>query len=73
MDPSTFRLTQLSHGGGCGCKIAPAKLQEILKSVSLDAREYAYWIASRPYVTTATHQPELQLPMVNLARFASIL
>jgi hypothetical protein len=28
-DPSTFRLTQLSHGGGCGCKIAPAKLQQV--------------------------------------------
>jgi len=25
-----IRLTQLSHGGGCGCKIAPAMLQEIL-------------------------------------------
>ncbi len=24
------RLTQLSHGGGCGCKIAPAILQKIL-------------------------------------------
>ncbi len=27
------RLTSLSHGGGCGCKIAPAVLSEILKSV----------------------------------------
>ena len=27
---SENRLTQLSHGGGCGCKIAPALLQEIL-------------------------------------------
>ncbi len=25
-----IRLTQLSHGGGCGCKIAPAVLQQIL-------------------------------------------
>lgn len=25
-----IRLTELSHGGGCGCKIAPAVLQEIL-------------------------------------------
>ncbi len=24
------KLTQLSHGGGCGCKIAPSLLQEIL-------------------------------------------
>ena len=26
------RLTSLSHGGGCGCKIAPAVLQEILRA-----------------------------------------
>ena len=25
-----LRLTSLAHGGGCGCKIAPAVLQEIL-------------------------------------------
>ena len=28
--PELIRLTQLSHGGGCGCKIAPAVLREIL-------------------------------------------
>jgi selenide,water dikinase len=28
--PKTVRLTSLAHGGGCGCKIAPAVLQEIL-------------------------------------------
>ena len=27
------RLTQLSHGGGCGCKIAPAVLQDILSKM----------------------------------------
>ena len=27
------RLTQLSHGGGCGCKIAPAVLAEMLQSL----------------------------------------
>ncbi|MCM8595058.1 selenide, water dikinase SelD [Accumulibacter sp.] len=26
------KLTQFSHGGGCGCKIAPAMLQQILTS-----------------------------------------
>ncbi len=30
--PATVpRLTSLSHGGGCGCKIAPALLQDILR------------------------------------------
>jgi selenide,water dikinase len=28
--PQPIRLTSLAHGGGCGCKIAPAVLQEIL-------------------------------------------
>lgn len=29
-----IRLTQYSHGGGCGCKIAPALLSQILGEVS---------------------------------------
>ena len=29
---SEVKLTQLSHGGGCGCKIAPSLLQEIIGS-----------------------------------------
>ena len=28
--PERIRLTQYSHGGGCGCKIAPAILSELL-------------------------------------------
>ncbi|HSN64808.1 MAG TPA: selenide, water dikinase SelD, partial [Azonexus sp.] len=31
MAENTPRLTSLSHGGGCGCKIAPGLLTEILK------------------------------------------
>ncbi|MCX6291799.1 MAG: selenide, water dikinase SelD [Bacteroidetes bacterium] len=29
--PQPVRLTQFSHGAGCGCKIAPSVLEEILK------------------------------------------
>ena len=29
-DGAPLRLTQFSHGGGCGCKIAPALLQQII-------------------------------------------
>ena len=29
--PPEPRLTSLSHGGGCGCKIAPGVLSEILR------------------------------------------
>jgi selenide,water dikinase len=32
--PSEPRLTSLSHGGGCGCKIAPGVLSEILKGTA---------------------------------------
>ncbi len=31
--PDPVRLTSLAHGGGCGCKIAPAILREILAKV----------------------------------------
>lgn len=30
--PAPVRLTSFSHGGGCGCKIAPGVLSEILKN-----------------------------------------
>jgi selenide,water dikinase len=29
-DRGALRLTQFSHGGGCGCKVAPALLREII-------------------------------------------
>jgi selenide,water dikinase len=29
-DAAAFRLTALAHGGGCGCKIGPALLRELL-------------------------------------------
>ena len=34
VSPPSPRLTSLSHGGGCGCKIAPGVLSEILKNSS---------------------------------------
>jgi len=33
--PVVIRLTEFSHGGGCGCKIAPAVLSEILAASSI--------------------------------------
>jgi selenide,water dikinase len=30
MSTSPVRLTSLAHGGGCGCKLAPAVLQQLL-------------------------------------------
>src|SRR5688572_4230324 len=33
--PERIRLTEFSHGGGCGCKIAPAVLSEILSAAPI--------------------------------------
>ena len=33
MRMDTIRLTQFSHGAGCGCKLSPAVLHEILSGV----------------------------------------
>jgi selenide,water dikinase len=33
-DHATVRLTSLSHGGGCGCKLAPAVLEQLLATAS---------------------------------------
>ncbi|HEY0437934.1 MAG TPA: selenide, water dikinase SelD [Phenylobacterium sp.] len=35
--PAQPRLTSLAHGGGCGCKLAPAVLQDILKGMPATA------------------------------------
>ena len=37
LQPKPVRLTSLAHGGGCGCKIAPAVLQEILSKTPVAA------------------------------------
>jgi selenide,water dikinase len=39
MDAPNVRLSSLSHGGGCGCKLAPSVLQELLAGLP----------AARPY------------------------
>ena len=33
MNDENIRLTTLSHGGGCGCKIAPGVLDELLRGM----------------------------------------
>ncbi len=37
MKPTDIRLTAYSHGAGCGCKIAPATLEAILRSDAAQA------------------------------------
>ena len=35
MTSSKLRLTEMAHGGGCGCKLAPAVLHDILKTMPI--------------------------------------
>ncbi|MBN8897442.1 MAG: selenide, water dikinase SelD [Rhodospirillales bacterium] len=37
MSQPGFRLTDLAHGGGCGCKLSPAVLQQLLARLPLAA------------------------------------
>ncbi|MEX2597608.1 MAG: selenide, water dikinase SelD [Salibacteraceae bacterium] len=34
------RLTTLSHGSGCGCKIAPIELEKILRNVKTNSKDF---------------------------------
>ncbi|WP_425293575.1 selenide, water dikinase SelD [Lampropedia puyangensis] len=40
--PASPRLTSLSHGGGCGCKIAPGVLSALLANSSLPKQMYEH-------------------------------
>src|SRR5688500_391029 len=35
--PEEIKLTQYTKGGGCGCKIAPSVLQEIIRTTDVPA------------------------------------
>ena len=45
-DGAPLRLTQFSHGGGCGCKIAPALLEQIIAKVGSPAIPKALLVGS---------------------------
>lgn len=46
--PSEIKLTQFSHGAGCGCKIAPNILETILYSERKNLMIPICWWAMRP-------------------------
>jgi selenide,water dikinase len=41
-----IRLTTFSHGSGCGCKVAPSVLEEILKSDTPSAKNAALLVGN---------------------------
>ncbi|HEY8554876.1 MAG TPA: selenide, water dikinase SelD [Burkholderiales bacterium] len=45
-EPPAVRLTSLSHGGGCGCKIAPAALAQILADLPGALRDPALLVGT---------------------------
>lgn len=51
-----IRLTQYSHGGGCGCKIAPAQLQEILRQVPLNLASAQLLVGTQTSDDAAVYQ-----------------
>ncbi|KWX65802.1 selenide, water dikinase [Mycobacterium sp. NAZ190054] len=34
VSPTSFRLTQFAHGGGCACKIPPGELEEVVRGLT---------------------------------------
>ena len=51
MSTSSFRLTSLAHGGGCGCKLAPSVLQQLLAGQP-ESAPYAQLLSARKPVMT---------------------
>ena len=45
MEQTAYRLTEFAHAAGCGCKIAPAVLQQMLTSVSFQHASFPNLIA----------------------------
>lgn len=44
--PATIRLTQYSHGAGCGCKISPAVLDRILAGSGSQIDDPRLWVGN---------------------------
>ena len=55
-DLAPLRLTQFSHGGGCGCKIAPALLQQILGNAGPSALPKALLVGVETSDDAAVYQ-----------------
>ena len=55
-DPPALRLTQFSHGGGCGCKIAPALLRQIIAKAGPSAIPQALLVGIETADDAAVYQ-----------------
>ena len=55
-DPMPLRLTSFSHGGGCGCKIAPGVLQQIIAKAAPGALPKALLVGIETSDDAAVYQ-----------------
>lgn len=63
------RLTSLSHGGGCGCKIAPAVLTEILAKLPPPLRNPALLVGTETSDDAAVYRLNDELAIVATTDF----
>jgi selenide,water dikinase len=56
MDATNIRLTSLAHGGGCGCKIAPAVLSQMLEKLPLASPDPALLVGAETSDDAAVYQ-----------------
>ncbi|MDP6707008.1 MAG: selenide, water dikinase SelD [Alphaproteobacteria bacterium] len=56
MDATNLRLTSLAHGGGCGCKIAPAVLSQMLEKLPLASPDPALLVGAETSDDAAVYQ-----------------
>ena len=56
-----IRLTQYSHGAGCGCKIAPNVLSTILAGSGDQFQDPRLWVGNSSRDDAAVYALELQL------------
>ncbi len=69
-EPSPDKLTQWSTGSGCGCKIAPAVLNEILSSSgSFDQKDPNLLIGNSGKDDAAVYQVSPEIAMINTVDF----
>lgn len=69
MSDPVIRLTQFSHGGGCGCKIAPAVLSEILASAPIHALPKELMVGSETADDAAVYRLNDQQALVATTDF----
>lgn len=69
MDNISIKLTSFSHGGGCGCKIAPAVLSEMLARLPLQLADPALLVGTESGDDAAVYQINENLAVVATTDF----